>query len=127
VTLALHTLAGVFWAGSTFALARTAWTYADKLFRPQMGAALVAVVSGGYLWHLLHPSGFGRQEQVLGLGALCAIVATGVQALLCGQALSQLASTADKDARLQERVVLGERITAVLLTLTVIMAAARYV
>jgi len=128
VTLALHTLAGVFWAGSTFALARTADASAGKLFGPQMGAALVVIASGGYLWRLLHPSGFGRQEQVLALGALCAILAAGVQALVCGPALRQLASTPDKDARLQGRVVVGKRIAALLLTLTVIcMAAARYI
>src|SRR5215813_12650804 len=117
VTQVLHIGSGVFWAGSTFALARTGATSADLLFRPQMGAALVAIASGGYLWHLLHPSGFGRQEQVLTLGALCAILAAGVQALLCGPALHQLASTPDHDARSQGRVVVGERIAALLLTL----------
>src|SRR5262249_61491380 len=73
VTLALHTLAGVFWAGSTFALARTADASAGKLFGPQMGAALVVIASGGYLWRLLHPSGFGRQEEGFAPGGLCAL------------------------------------------------------
>jgi len=127
VTLVLHTLAGVFWAGSTFALARTAGASADRLFGPQMGAALVAILSGGYLWHLLHPSGISRPEQVLAVGALCAILAAGVQALLCGPALRQRAGTTANDERSQSRVVLGERIAALLLTLTIIcMAAARY-
>ena len=45
----LHILSGVFWAGSTFALARTGATTADQLFRPQMGAAVVAVITGGVL------------------------------------------------------------------------------
>lgn len=102
VTLVLHTLAGVFWAGSTFALARTAGASADRLFGPQMGAALVAIISGGYLWHLLHPSGVGRPEQVLAVGALCAILAAGVQALLCGQPCAsvpaQLPTTSDRRA-----------------------------
>ena len=65
VTLVLHILSGVFWAGSTFALARTGAMTADQLFRPQMGAAVVAVITGGVLWHLLHPSGFGTMEQII--------------------------------------------------------------
>src|SRR5262249_49411745 len=128
VTLALHTLAGVFWAGSTFALARTADASAGKLFGPQMGAALVVIASGGYLWRLLHPSGFGRQGEVLAPGALCALPSAGGQALVGGPALRQLASTPAKDARVQGRVVVGQRVAALPLPLTVIcMAAARYI
>src|SRR5215831_17532014 len=127
VTQVLHIGSGVFWAGSTFALARTA-TSADPLFRPQMGAALVAIVSGGYLWHLLHPSGFGTQEQVLALGALSAILAVSTQAALCGPALRQIKRVDDKGGQLQSRVALGQRVAAGLLALTVIcMAVARYI
>ena len=88
LTLTLHLLAGVFWAGSTFTLARTAAASADQLFWPQIVAAGGAIVTGGYLWYLLHSS-FGTQEQVLALGALCAILALGAQAALCGPALQQ--------------------------------------
>jgi hypothetical protein len=127
VTLVLHLLSGVFWAGSTFALARTRAVTADQLFRPQMGAAVVVVVTGAVLWHLLHPSGFGTMEQVLALGALGAVLAAGVQGALCGPALRRLQSVGGKDTRLQARVALGHRIAAGLLALTVIcMAAARY-
>src|SRR5215469_6044972 len=63
VTLVLHILSGVFWAGSTFALARTRAGGADQLFRPQMGAALVAVITGGLLWHLLHPSSLALRSR----------------------------------------------------------------
>ena len=128
VTQVLHIGSGVFWAGSTFALARTGATSADPLFRPQMGAALVAIVSGGYLWHLLHPSGFGTQEQVLALGALSAILAVSTQAALCGPALRQIKRADDKGGQLQSRVALGQRVAAGLLALTVIcMAVARYI
>jgi hypothetical protein len=127
LTLVLHILSGVFWAGSTFALARTGATTADQLFRPQMGAAVVAVITGGVLWHLLHPSGFSITEQVLALGALTAVLAAGAQGALCGPALRRLARADGKDARSQTQMVLGQRIAAALLTLTVIcMAAARY-
>ncbi|MEN3375287.1 MAG: hypothetical protein V7604_642, partial [Hyphomicrobiales bacterium] len=53
VTLVLHVLSGVFWAGSTFALARIGGNQADRFFRPQMGAAAVAIVTGGVLGFLL--------------------------------------------------------------------------
>jgi len=128
VTFVLHVASGVFWAGSTFALARTGAASADKLFRPQMGAAVAVVITGGALWHLLHPLGFGGQEQVLALGALAALLAAGVQGALCGPALRELARADGNDVRTQARVELGHRIAAGLLVLTVLcMAAARYV
>jgi F0F1-type ATP synthase membrane subunit c/vacuolar-type H+-ATPase subunit K len=127
VTLVLHILSGVFWAGSTFVLARTGAATAVQLFRPQMGAAVVAVITGGVLWHLLHPSGFGTMEQIIAFGALAAVLAAGAQGALCGRALRQLARNGEKDTRLKMQVVLGHQIAAVLLALTVIcMAAARY-
>ena len=127
LTLTLHLLAGVFWAGSTFTLARTAAASADRLFWPQIVAAAGAIVTGGYLWHLLHSS-FDTQEQVLALGALGAILAVGAQAALCGPALQQLKRAEHKGGQLQARVTLGQRVAAGLLALTVIcMAVARYI
>jgi hypothetical protein len=132
VTQALHILAGVFWAGSTFALARSRAASADELFRPQMGAAAMATMTGGILWYLLQTPGFGTQgfgtrEKVLALGALAAVLAAGVQGALCGSALRQLATAGGPDARSQAQVTLGHRIAAALLALTVIcMATARY-
>jgi hypothetical protein len=127
VTLVLHILSGVFWAGSTFALARTGAATADQLFRPQMGAAAVALTTGGVLWHLLHPSGFSTTEQVLALGTLGAVIAAGTQGAVCGPALRRLARAGGKDARSETQMALGQRIAAGLLALTVIcMAAARY-
>jgi len=128
VTFVLHVASGVFWAGSTFALARTGAASADKLFRPQMGATVVVVITGGVLWNLLHPLGFGSQEQVLALGALAALLAAGVQGAWCGPALRQLARADGNDMRTQAQAALGHRIAAGLLVLTVLsMAAARYV
>src|SRR5258708_6091596 len=79
VTLVLHVLSGVFWAGSTFALARTGGNLAERLFRPQMGAATVAIVTGGVLGFLLHRSTPGIQEYLLAIGALFALLAAAVQ------------------------------------------------
>jgi hypothetical protein len=127
VTSVLHVLSGVFWAGSTFALARTGAAGAAQLFRPQMGAATVAVITGGVLWHLLHPSGFGTTERILALGALAAVLAAGAQGALCGRALRQLARSDATNAQSMVLMTLGNRIAAALLALTVIcMAAARY-
>ena len=127
LTLVLHILSGVFWAGSTFALARTGEATAGQLFRPQMGAAVVAVITGGVLWYLLHPSGFSTMEQALALGALGAVLAASVQGALCGRALRQLARNGEKDTGSKVQLALGHRIAAALLALTVIcMAAARY-
>src|SRR5258708_7784352 len=109
VTLVLHILSGVFWAGSTFALARTGAATADQLFRPQIGAAVVAVITGGVLWHLLHPSGFSTMEQILALGALGAVLAAGVQGALCGPAFRQLQRNAGKKRHSKAPVPLGNR------------------
>jgi hypothetical protein len=128
VTVVLHILSGVFWAGSTLALARTGAASAGQLFRPQMGAAAMAGITGGVLWYLLHPSGFNTMERVLALGSLVAVLAAGVQGALCGRSLRQLARNGEKDTQSKARVALGHRVAASLLVLTVIcMAAARYV
>jgi hypothetical protein len=110
VLIGLHILAGVFWAGSTFAIARSG-AGAEALFRPQMGAATLAVLAGIGLWGLLHRGGMGPMEHTLAIGALCAIAAAGVQG-----------------ATRTKNPVKGQRIAAGLLGITVIcMAIARYV
>ena len=59
ITLSLHILAAVFWAGTSFTLARIGGLGGEQLYRPQMGAAVIAVLTGGYLWHLAHDGAFG--------------------------------------------------------------------
>jgi hypothetical protein len=129
ITLVLHVLSGVFWAGTTIALARTGADQADRFFRPQMGAAVVAVATGGLLWHLLHEGSFGAGERMLAIGALCAFAAAGVQGVAGGPALRKLAvASATEAAGLRHRVAIGQRVAAALLMVTVIcMAASRYV
>src|SRR6516164_1336860 len=112
VALVLHVLSGVFWAGTTFALARMRGNQADLFFRPQMGAAAIAVATGGVLWFFLHHGPLGTQGHLLAVGALCAFIALGEP----------------EGSRLRHRVATGERIAAALLMITVTcMAAARYV
>jgi hypothetical protein len=111
VLIAVHILAGVFWAGSTFAIARSGGAGAATLFGPQMGAATVTVLAGVGLWGMLHRGPQGVMEHTLALGALCAIAAAGVQG-----------------ATRKKNPLKGQRIAAGLLLVTVIcMAIARYV
>ena len=111
ILIGLHILAGVFWAGSTFAIVRSGGAGAANLFGPQMGSATVTVLAGVGLWGILHRGPGGAMEHTLALGAICAIAAAGVQG-----------------ATRKKNPLKGQRIAALLLVITVIcMAIARYV
>lgn len=126
IALSLHVLAAMFWAGSSFTLARTGGLGGERLFRPQMGAATVAVLAGGYLWGELHPGMFGTGEQILAVGALCALAAAGVQGAMVGRAVRALKTGAD-EAAAHDRIAGAQRIASGLLAVTVVcMIAARY-
>ena len=128
IVLSLHILAAVFWAGTSFALARTAGASGELLFRPQMGAAVVAVLTGGYLWGELHAGGFGTPEQVLAVGIICAIIAAGVQGAIGGRAAGALLRGKADDFGARSRIATAQRIASGLLAVTIIcMASARYV
>jgi len=127
VTIALHVLAGVFWAGSTFVLARTGTSQAQQLFKPQMGAATVAVVTGGALWFLLHRGPAGIQEHILGVGAASALLAAGIQGLGAWTMRQPVAAGPSGAFAPDNRLAASQRIAAVLLAITAAcMAAARY-
>ena len=126
IAVSLHILAAVFWAGSTFAVARSGGSGAVKLFFPQIGAALVAILAGGYLWHHLHSNGFGPFEQRLAIGAVAALIALLVQVAGAGPVIGRLRRSGAESA-LPGRVVVAYRIAAILLAIaTLSMAAARY-
>jgi hypothetical protein len=126
IALSLHVLSSVFWAGSSFTLARTGGVGAVQLFGPQMGAALVAILTGAYLGHSVHEGAFGTAEKILAAGALAALIAAGVQATIGGRAIRSLrAGTADAAAR--ARIATAQRIAAALLAVAAVcMGAARY-
>ena len=126
IILTLHVLSGVFWAGTTFALARTGGNQAALFFRPQMAAAAVAVATGGLLWILLGP--LGTPGHLLAIGALGAFLAAGVQGAMVAPALRKLSALGEAEgSRWRYRVASGQRIAAALLAITVTcMAAARY-
>jgi uncharacterized membrane protein len=124
---ALHVLTTAFWAGTTFALARTGGAAAERLFGPQLAAALLAFASGGYLGHTLHAHAFGRPEQVLMAAIAASAAALLVQAALVGRVLRALRDGARDQARARAQAALAHRVAAVLLGLAAIgMATARY-
>src|SRR3569623_326510 len=90
IALSLHVLSSVFWAGSSFALARTGGAGGEQLVFPQLGAATIAILPGGYLGHAVHDGSFGTTEHVLVFGAVCALIALGIQAAVGPRAVLTL-------------------------------------
>jgi hypothetical protein len=66
IVQAFHALPAVFWAGTTFVLARTGGADAERLVPAQVGALIVTILAGMGLWRLTHPAGFGLTEQGAG-------------------------------------------------------------
>jgi hypothetical protein len=123
IGVSIHILAGVFWAGTTFVLARTNGQGAERLFRPQMGAALITIAAGAYLWYLLGPS-----QWLLILGVLAALIAAAIQGALGGRALRHLDKGAITEPMARAQVALAHRIASGLLAFTIFtMAVSRYV
>lgn len=128
IALSLHVLAAVFWTGTSFTLARLSGAGAERLFRPQMGAATVAVLTGAYLWSQLHAGGTGGAEKVLMLGAVCAVIAAGVQGALVGSTAGALRRGSIQPEPAARRMALAQRVAAPLLAVTLVcMVTARYV
>jgi len=123
IAIALHALSSVFWAGTTFALARSQGEGADQLRKPQLGAALVAIASGAVLGHLTHAGAFGNAERVLAAGAGAALLAAIIQ--LATFRMGRAAPAGQGNER--PRTVQGQRIAAGLLAVTLLcMVLARY-
>ncbi|WP_246805435.1 hypothetical protein [Mesorhizobium mediterraneum] len=127
IVLGLHVMAGVFWAGTTIAVARDPEIRIERFFRPQMGAAGMVFLTGILLWYFFHSGFFGSIEMVLALGISTALIAAGVQGALVGSASRQLASSdAATETQLRAKMTRGERIAGGLLVITVFcMATAR--
>jgi len=124
---ALHVLATMFWAGSTFALARTGGAAMERLFKPQLAAAVLAFLTGGYLGHTLHAHAFGRAEQVLFAAIAASVLALVVQVAVVGRAMRALRDGARDQAGPRALATTAHRVAAVLLALAAIgMATARY-
>ena len=93
----VHAVAAVFWMSTSGAVARAKGQGAEILFPRQMGAALIAVLTGGFLWGQLHAGGVGAYEMILGGGAALAVLAWVVQGAMVGTSLGKL-KTANADA-----------------------------
>jgi hypothetical protein len=92
-----------------------------------MGAAVIAILTGGYLGHLVHAGAFGTAEKILAAGALTALVAAGVQGAIGGRAVRSLSSGTADEAGARSRLAVAQRIAAGLLAVTAVcMGAARY-
>ncbi|UCI06069.1 hypothetical protein [Mesorhizobium sp. B1-1-8] len=124
IVIGLHVMAGVFWAGTTIAVARDPDIRAERFFRPQMGAAGLAFLTGLLLWYFFHEGAFGSMEKVLALGIVTALIAAGVQGALVGSASRQLAGAdAGTQTQLRAKMTRGERIAGGLLVITVFCMA----
>jgi hypothetical protein len=114
IAIILHVLPGVFWAGTTFVLARNGARGAEMLFFPQIGSGIVTILVGAYLMFTMF--GGGGAPLTLSLGAGAAVIAFIVQAAIVGPVRGRIAS----DPAARSRAAAGERISAVLLALAVI-------
>jgi hypothetical protein len=124
VLLLVHALSAVFWAGTTFALARSGGQGAQALRWPQTGASVVAIVSGALLWAVAHRGAFGPFERSLAVGAVAALVAAGVQ--FAGHRRARPVQGEDR-GQACARTLPSQRIAAGLLALAVAaMVSARY-
>lgn len=124
VTIGLHVMAGVFWAGTTIAVARDPEIKAERFIRPQLGASAMVFLTGLLLWYFFHEGAFGSMEKVLALGILTALVAAGVQGALVASSSRRLAG-ADQatQTQLRAKMTRGERIAGGLLVITVFCMA----
>lgn len=115
--IVLHVLTGVFWAGSTFVLARTAGANAERLAYPQFGSAMATLLMGFAIWWLaLRSVPAITSTHVLGAGVACALLAAIVQ----GLALPAVRRLQDQDkASPRSRVTINQRIAGALLVVTV--------
>ena len=119
ILIVLHVVPGVYWAGTTFALARDPMMGNLDLGRAQAGAAGVVVLMGIILMVVHYDIAPGAQEWVLGIGALLAIAAAGVQHGLAWPARRRLARSGGNEAADRRRATVGQRIASLLLALAV--------
>src|SRR5712671_2403672 len=120
IALSLHILSSVFWAGTSFTMARNGGVGGEHLFRPQMGAAVVAVLTGGYLGHLVHAGAFGTAEKILAVGALAALVAAVIQGAVGGRAIRSLHSGKADEVAARSQIATAQRAAAALLAVAAV-------
>lgn len=151
----LHIFGGVIWAGSMFALsfgvmpigaqhaAEGSGRWVGLVMRrlgPVSGiSAIITVLSGFYLFAVLHSGNHSVSGMVLGTGAVAGVLSLLVGALIgrpAGMRLSELQMQASSNpsavdaaqlASLQRKAAVSSRVAGILLALAVLsMAAFRY-
>jgi hypothetical protein len=126
--LSVHVLVAVFWAGSTFSLARLAGLGGEKFVFPQLGAAALAILTGGYLFGVMHAGSFALAEKVLLSGVACAFAALILQGVIGIPTLRSFRSGRLDVEHVRARIGKAQRAAAGLLAVTVIsMVLTRYV
>jgi hypothetical protein len=118
--LPLHMLAAVVWLGLAVIVSMNAGKGGEKAFRPQMAAAVVAFLSGGYLWHVFYGAQFGPAQKALAFGVVAAIAAAGVQGMMVGRSRRKLANGTLTEEAARPRIARAHQIAAGLLIVTVL-------
>ena len=127
ILVAVHAMSGVFWAGSSGALANLKGANAETLFPFQMGSAGGAIVTGGLLFGIYRGFSGSTSDQVLLVGIVAALIAAVAQGIIGSQARSKLLKSPGDEATLRPRLALANRIAAGLLAITVAaMVVAKY-
>ena len=122
----LHIGAALYWMGSSFLVALAKGAGAERQYRFQTIAAIVTMLVGGFLWGQLHSAGVGKMEVVLGLGALSAVGAAGIQGAVVGASLRKLRRGQLSEAVARPRIVKGYRWSTVLLAVALLAMVGSY-
>lgn len=120
VLVAVHAMSGVFWAGSTGAMANLQGALAEKIFPFQMGSAGAAIIAGILLFAFYRGFSGSTSDWILVTGIAAATVALIVQIAL-------IAPSRGSGEAARPRMAFANRIAAGLLSLAVAaMVIAKY-
>ena len=120
VLVAIHAMSGVFWAGSTGAMANLKGALAEKIFPFQIGSAGAAILVGILLFAFYRGFSGSTSDWILITGIIAAAIALIVQVAL-------IAPARGSGEAARPRMALANRIAAGLLSLTVAtMVIAKY-
>ena len=120
ILVAIHAMSGVFWAGSTGAMANLKGALAEKIIPFQMGSAGAAILAGILLFAFYRGFSGSTSDWILITGIIAAIIALIVQ-------VAFIAPAQGSGEVARPRMALANRIAAGLLPLTVAtMVIAKY-
>jgi hypothetical protein len=120
LVLPLHMLAGIAWLALAVVVSMNAGKGGEKAFRPEMLAAVVAFLTGLYLWHVYYGARFDAPQRVLAFGVACAIAAAGVQGAMVGRMRRRLKKGTVSEDEARPAIARGHQIAAGLLVITLI-------